>query len=449
MTTSNSELTTARRDFLRWAGALAAGAGLSGLASAQTATDYKALVCVFLLGGNDGHNTIVPTSTAAYAAYKSIRGGLSLPDTNTQLIGVTTAGGATYGLNSGLQAVAPFWSQGKLAVMANVGTLARPTTRAEIVAGTAVLPSQLYSHSDQIAQQQAGNANGGGTGWGGRCADAVQTLNGTSRFPPSVSLSGSALYCSGSTVQAASLIPGFNLSQDGLSSWPSSAAAARLKGLQDLTGIDAGIALVKSANQVRADAITLNQLLAGSGGATLATTFPGTSLGQQLKQVAQFIKLRGTLGMSRQVFFTSIGGFDTHSSQSWAQWDLLTNVAEAMAAFYNATVELGVANQVTTFTQSDFGRTLQPSGSGSDHGWGNHHLILGGSVKGGNVYGQFPFPALGGNDDAGNRGALIPSTSLEQFGATLGKWFGVSSAQMAAAFPNLSLFPVTDLGFMG
>ena len=441
--------TRSRRRFLRDASALLGAATLGGTAAAQTASGYKALVCIFMLGGNDGHNTVVPMSTAAYNAYRTIRGGLALPDGNTQLSTVTTPAGVPYGLNSGLNAIAPLWAQGKLAVVANVGMLARPITRAQYLDGSVRVPSNLFSHSDQIQQMQTADPNGGGHGWGGRSADAVQAQNGTSRFPPSISMAGNVLFSTGQSVQSASLIPGFDLGMSGMSTWPASATTARRTGLNQLLTMDSGVSLIQAANKVRQDAISLNELLAGNvGGNGFATPFPGTDLGRQLEQVAKIIRLRATTGMNRQVFFCSIGGFDTHSQQSWAQWDLLRNVAEAMNAFYAATVEMGVASGVTTFTESDFGRTLQPSGSGSDHGWGNHHLVLGGAVRGGNVYGTFPFPALGGPDDASNRGVLIPSTSLDQYGATLAKWFGVSATAMAQVFPNLGYFSTSDLGFM-
>ena len=441
--------TRTRRAFLRDASVLLGAAALGRAAHAGTGTDYKALVCIFMFGGNDGHNTVVPMSTAAYNAYRALRGALALPGNDATLIQVSTPAGVPYGLNSGLAAIAPLWGQGKLAVLANVGMLARPVTRASYLDGSVTLPSNLFSHSDQIQLMQTGNAAGsGGTGWGGRTVDQVQGLNGTARFPASVSMAGNALFCAGSVVQSASLIPGFNLGSDGMTAWPDSAAQARKTALNQILTMDSGLTLIQSANKVRQDAITLNGLLAGAGSASISTVFPGTALGQQLLQVAKIIKLRASTGMARQVFFCAIDGFDTHSAQSWTQMDLLRQVAEAMSAFYSATVELGVANSVTTFTESDFGRTLQPSGSGSDHGWGNHHLMMGGAVRGGDVYGRFPFPALGGSDDCGARGALIPSTSLDQYGATLAKWFGVGSAQMASVFPNLGLFATPDLGFM-
>lgn len=435
-----------RRDILRMASALA-GAATFG-AGAQTA-DYKALVCVFLAGGNDGHNMLVPMGTSAHAAYRAIRGGLALPSGSAQLINVTTPAGVPYALNSGLSAIAPLWAQGRLAAVANVGPLAVPTTRAQVLANSVSLPSNLFSHSDQIVQAQTGNATGGGgTGWAGRSADAVQARNGTSRFPAAVSMAGNALFCTGRTVPSASLLPGFDLGADGMSVWPDTAAQARAKGLAEILALDQGLTLVQAANRVRQDAQTLNGLLRAGSGAPLSTVFPGTTLGRQLEQVAKIIRLRASTGMARQVFFCSLGGFDTHANQGWTHWDLLRQVGDALAAFHAATVEMGVANQVTSFTQSDFGRTLQPSGSGTDHGWGNHQLVLGGAVRGGEVYGRFPYPALGGADDAGGRGVLIPTTSLEQFGATFARWFGVSAQDLPLVFPNLAAFAPADLGFL-
>jgi uncharacterized protein (DUF1501 family) len=442
-----------RRHFLRM-GAFATAAGFSRFgmmnALAQSASNYKALVCIFLFGGNDSHNMVVPQSTAAFNAYKSIRGSLALPDTNAKLLPVTAKNGTPYALTDGLALIQPLWAQQKLAVVANVGMLVQPTTRTQYLAGSTV-PTNLFSHADQQIAMQAGNPVGsGGTGWAGRVADAVQSMNGTATFPPSISMSGQALFCAGSIVQSASLIPGFDLSPDGFSPWPASAAAARVQGMQEVISFNSGLTLVQSANKVKQDAIALNGMLKSlSSGTPLTTQFPQTDIGLQLQQVAQIIRLRSTTGMSRQVFFCSLGGFDTHSGESWQQWDLLKQVSAGMLALYNATVEMGIADMVTTFTESDFGRTLQPSGSGSDHGWGSHHLVLGGAVKGGDLYGTFPTLALGGPDDANNRGVLIPTTSIDQYGATMARWFGVSSAAMPQVFPSLVNFPVTDIGFMG
>jgi uncharacterized protein (DUF1501 family) len=394
---------------------------------------------------------VVPQTQAALNAYKTIRGTLALPDANAKLLPVTAKNGTPYALNDGLTSIAPLWAQNQLAVVANVGMLVQPTSRPQYVGGTASVPTNLFSHADQVIAMQAGNPFGsGGTGWAGRIADQVQSMNGASSFPASISMSGSALFCAGNVVQSASLIPGFDMTLDGMSAWPASNTAARLQALQEVITFDTGLALVQSANKVRQDAITLNGMLQGlASGVPLTTQFPQTDIGAQLQQVAQIIRLRGSTGMSRQVFFCSLGGFDTHSGQSWQQWDLLKQISAAMMAFYNATVEMGVAGQVTTFTESDFGRTLQPSGTGSDHGWGSHHLVMGGAVKGGDLYGTFPTLALGGPDDANTRGVLIPSTSIDQYGATMAKWFGVAPAAMPVVFPNLANFATPDLGFLG
>lgn len=440
-----------RRRWLAGAGATSLLARFEWMnAFAQTATpDYKALVCVFLAGGNDGHNTVVPLTQAQFNAYRASRAGLALPDSNGALLQVSTPDGTPYGLNPGLAAIHPLWAQGKFAVLANTGMLVQPVTRTQFLANTVPLPTNLFSHSDQTQQMHSGIASSsGGTGWGGRAADALQLVNGTSTFPAAVSLSGPALFCTGNVSRSASLFPGFNLDASGMNLWPQAATDARKAGLQQVLQFDNGLALVQAANQARKDAADLNQLLTGTA-TTLTTVFPGTSLGSQLQQVAKIIKIRATTGMRRQVFLCSIGGFDTHAGQSWQHWDLLRQVSEALAAFYNATTELGVADRVTSFTLSDFGRSLQPSGSGCDHGWGNHHLILGGAVQGGKLYGTFPAPALGGPDDSGARGTLIPTTATDQYGATLAAWLGVPADQLPTVFPNLGKFANPNLGFLG
>ena len=443
-----------RRKFLRIAGAGAAAGAVSRLtmmnALAQSAPDYRALVCIFLLGGNDGHNMLVPQDTAAYATYRSGRGNLALPDSDAKLLQIPTKDGRTFAFNSGLTAITPLWGQGKLAAVANVGMLVQPTTRSTYMSNAVTLPSNLFSHADQVLAMQAGNAFGsGGTGWAGRIADVVQPMNGAANFPPAFSMNGASLFCTGNTIQSASLYPGFDLSLNGLSTWPTTGPQPRAQALQEILTFDNGLAMVQAVNKVNQDARALNLMLCGAGTSSpLTTTFPGTDIGQQLLQIANIIKLRGTTGMSRQVFFASLGGFDTHSGQSWQQWDLLRQLSEAMLAFYNATGEMGLADKVTTFTESDFGRTLQPSGSGTDHGWGSHHLVMGGAVKGGDIYGTFPSLALGGPDDTNLRGVLIPTTSIDQYGATMAKWFGVNPAAMPQVFPNIGNFATADLGFL-
>jgi len=438
-----------RRNLLKMA-TLAGASRFGALNALAQASDYKALVCIFLFGGNDGNNTVVPQASAEFNAYRAIRGNVALPDNSAQLLGVTAANGTPFALSSGLAAIHPLWAQGRLAAVANVGMLVQPTTRAEFLASAVPVPTNLFSHSDQIVQMQAGTPNGSsGSGWAGRIADAVAATNAASTFPPSVSLSGPQLFCKGEAVQSASLIPGFDMGFYGMNPWPATAAAARQQGLLEILNLDSGLTLVQGANQVRKDALALSGMLRGlASGTPMAAQFPGTSIGNQLKQVVQIIQLRSQIGLKRQVFFCSLDGFDTHGSQAWQHWQLLKQMADAMAAFHTATIELGVADKVTTFTESEFSRTLQPSGSGSDHGWGSHHLVMGGAVRGGNLYGRFPVMALGGPDDSGSRGVWIPSTSLDQYGATFAKWFGLSDTAIANVFPNLSRFPVSDLGFL-
>ncbi|MDZ4803043.1 MAG: DUF1501 domain-containing protein [Bryobacteraceae bacterium] len=443
-----------RRSFLRVAGGALSLAGVQHLASmnamAQNPTDYKALVCIFMFGGNDGHNTVIPMATQPYNAYKAIRGNLSLPNQDTQVLNVVAKNGTPYGLNGGFQSLHPLWAQGKMAVVANTGMLVQPTTRQQFLSNAVPVPTNLFSHSDAVQQMQAGSPTGsGGTGWAGRVADAVVGINGANTFPPTISMAGPVLFTKGNVVQSASLIPGYDMTLSGMNFWPETAAAARRQSYQEILGMDSGMAVVQSANKVRQDALSLSAMLKNlSAGPALGTVFPGTNLGQQLQQVAKIIQLRGQTGIKRQVFFCSIGGFDTHSSQSWAHWDLLRQISDASAAFYNATTEMGIADKVTTFTESDFGRTLQPSGAGSDHGWGSHHWVVGGAVNGGDLYGTFPTMALTGPDDASSRGVLIPTTAIDQYGATMAKWFGVDPAGLQTVFPNLANFGVSDLGFM-
>ena len=238
--------------------------------------------------------------------------------------------------------------------------------------------------------------------------------------------------------------------------YPASAGQARAAAQQQIATTDSGNAIVNAANKSIADAITLNPILKNAAAnLTWQTPFPSTSLGNQLQEIARTISLNASLNIGRQVFFCSLGGFDTHSGQSYQQGYLLGQVSQALKAFYDATVQLGVANQVTTFTLSDFGRTLQPNNTGTDHGWGNHHIILGGAVSGGRVYGQFPLMTNYTNfnatnsDFADNRGTLLPNTSLSQYGATLAKWFGATDPQLDSVFPTLPNFGVRDVGFMG
>jgi uncharacterized protein (DUF1501 family) len=442
-----------RRQFLQLSASFGVLASLGNLdwASAATPGDYKALVCIFLFGGNDGHNTIVPLDQQQYDAYAAARGGLALA--RNTLLPVNDAQGA-FGFHPLMPLTRELYAAGRAAVVANVGMLVGPTGWGDLD-DPSKLPANLRSHADQVVQMQSGSTGGGSSsGWGGRAADSVASHNATAVFPVSVSLSGSALFCAGNSTPAASLQPGNILPQSAMSLWPQSAADARAAAQRQVVTQTSDNQLVNAANRQLAGGIDLHPLLKqAQASITWNRPFPATGLGRQLADIARIISLNSQLGVGRQVFFASLGGFDTHSTQSWTQGVLLQEVDNAMRSFHDATEQLGLAQSVTAFTLSDFGRTLQPSGSGSDHGWGNHHLVVGGAVQGSRIYGQFPlmtnyanFNATG-EDYADARGVLLPQQSLSQYGATLARWFG---ADPAATFSNLGNFgSATDLGFLG
>ena len=443
-----------RRNFLKLTAStgLVAALGQFDLAEAAAQNaDYKALVCIFLFGGSDGHNTVVPMAANEFNAYLNARGGLAL--TGNKLLPITTTTGGQYALNYGLVELQTLFQQGKLAIVANTGTLNQPTTKQQYQQNAVPLPTQLFSHSDQVVQMQAGLA--ANTGWGGRICDLVQANNANSTFPASISFNGSALFCNGSAVSGTSLQPGNDLSQYAMGNgWPLAATDARANAQKQMAQLANSNRLIAAADKTVSDTWTLNTLLKGIGSnGGLQTVFPASQLGNQLKDIARYISLRAQTGVGRQIFFCGLGGFDTHSSQDWNHWNLLQQVSQAMKAFYDATNEMGVANRVTTFTLSDFGRSLQPSGTGTDHGWGSHYFVMGGSVNGGQIYGQFPL--MNQNDSAYNpdafadtRGVLLPTTSLAQYGATLAKWFGAPTPQLTSVFPELANFGQQDLGFL-
>ena len=455
----NGECRISRRKFLHLSASTGMLLGLSRFdwAHAATTADYKALVCLFMFGGNDGHNLLVPLNGTQYNAYVAARGALALPQ--NQLLPITDAAQGSFGLHYAMPEMQALYNQGQLAILANVGMLVQPTSYAQSIASGFPLPLNLRSHADQVVQMQTGVPNASGsTGWGGRALDLMESAyayNATTGFPVSISMNSPALFCAGAIVRNVSLQPGNYLDQDAMSLWPASAAQARAAAQAQIVSATNGNAMVDSANKVMADALALNPLLQSAAGAVaFQKPFPATALGSQLQDIARMISLNAQLNVGRQVFFCSLGGFDTHSGESYQQWDLLQQVSQALDAFYAATVQLGVANQVTAFTLSDFGRTLQPSGSGSDHGWGNHHVILGGAVQGGHVYGIVPLMTNYANfnasrdDYADSRGVMLPGVSLSQYGATLAKWFGAADGDLDGLFPTLANFSVRNLGFM-
>ncbi len=427
--------------------------GLLGMTRpAQAAVnDYKALVCLYLYGGNDGNNMIVPLDAAHYGAYSNIRrGGLALSVEAKTLLAARSArlqdgSEQPFAFHYGMPEIDALYAQGQVAALLNVGNLRQPLTKAQYQAGAGV-PPQLFSHPDQNLQNQAGTPSAAGTGWGGRLADAL----GATGDLDAVSVGSNGLFVTGATVQS-NLLPGNGqLNLAGMNFWPQSAADQRRAALVQALSASNPNLIATAANKALLSGMELGKdLQAANAGAALQAVFPGYSIAQQLKTVAQLIRLRAAQGPGRQVYFVSLGGFDTHGGQAWQHFNLLRQVSQSVAAFQDALREIGAQQQVTTFTMSDFGRTLQPNSGGTDHAWGNHQLIIGAAVKGG-LYGRFPEFVLGGPDDATGRGAWIPHLANQQYGATLGRWFGAEPDALAhQVFKHeLANFAVKDLGFM-
>ena len=468
-----------RRDFLRSSTCALGGAALAssidtfGIVHAltpQSATDYRALVCVFLNGGNDGNNMFVSLDQyngpagSTTEGYANVRSGAGLAIAQASLLPVSPASGGSYGFHPNMPEMQNLFNQGKLAVLCNNGPLVEPLTRTTYQNGTGKKPLQLFSHSDQVGLFQTAIANAvSQTGWAGRLADKTQSLNGAATFPNNISIAGVNLILSGVDTRqlavADSGTPLANVLQLNMSG-TTSEQASRQVAFDALRLLDNNFKLVKAASDTRSSSIQTDNALS-SVNPTLATVFPNTSLGRQLKQVALLIKActdpTAGINMKRQIFFAQIGGFDTHSAEIGGQGGLLTQVSQAISAFFAATVELGVQDKVTTFTMSDFGRTLQPAGTGvnavgTDHAWGNHQLIVGGSVLGHTLYGAYPTLRLGGPDDTDGgtnpRGRWIPTTSVEQYAATLATWYGLSTADLPAVFPLIGRFSTPNLGFL-
>jgi len=442
-----------RRHFLRLAVAAGGTFGLSALPGRATAapdtSGYRALVAVFLLGGNDSFNMVVPRSDAEYAVYAAARQNLAIPQGSLLPISPATPDGATYGLHPSVPQLQQLFGAGRAAIVANLGPLVEPATKAQVLDASVLLPPQLFSHNDQ--QDQWHTLKGRDplvTGWAGRAADLLDPDLATQRLPMNISIAGTLpLYASSGTEpyvvgeQGVVEYAGFDASVFN--------ATERRRAFEAVLAANSPTIYGRAFNRVHQRALgrgdTARAALAQAP--ALTTPFPDSPLGRQLAMVARLISVRGELSMRRQVFLVAIGGFDTHDVQNQVQPGLLGGVGASLAAFDAAMTELGVGSEVTAFTMSDFGRTLTSNGDGTDHGWAGHQLVVGGAVRGGDIYGAMPRLEIDGPDDVGG-GRIVPTASVHQYAATLLSWFGLDESQIDAAVPGLGAFPVRDLGFM-
>lgn len=453
-------LNASRREFLRRTAALStlgvAGptalsmSALSRVAAAD-ATDYKALVCVFLYGANDHYNTYVPYDSENHSVYAAARGSLATGVNQLQnrvLLPITALPDSKqYALAPQLGNLHELWSQQRLSVLLNVGPLIQPTSKLEYVNRTVPLPPKIFSHNDQQSVWQSLNAEGATTGWGGRMADLFLSSNVQDMFT-GVSLTGNSVFLSGeaSIPYLATPEGSIELTPTVGNTFGSAAVSATIEQL-----ITAGQShLIKKAYvDITRRSILANEILTSalSAAPDITTPFAAGPLSAQLNLVAKMIAARESLGMKRQVFFVGLGGFDVHNNLLQDHPPLLSEINSALSSFYAATEELLIMDNVTTFTASDFGRTLNSNGDGTDHGWGGHHMILGGAVNGGEYYGLAPELGSDGPNDVG-RGRLLPTTAVEQMAATLGSWFGCSDQEIRDILPAISNFSETDLGFL-
>lgn len=473
-----------RRAFLRRMQAVLAGGAAFALlpqlhligqavaAEPQPGDDYKALVCIFLFGGSDSFNMLVPHESGEYQAYLASRGGVYDAATNPTglayardaLVPAVDANGKTWGLNPACSAMRPLFDRGELAFLANVGPLVEPVTKADVISQLKRLPTNLYSHNDQQRLWMRGHAdNPSPTGWGGLLSDYMEASNtGLQVLSPSISIAGNNLFQAGRSTGPFALSSGgppilSRFRDDG-----SNADRIRHEALRAVVEGAYAPVLQDSYGLVGESAIALNgelrRVLDPANGGDIATVFPAGNLASQLRMVARMIKAsRGpAIGHRRQVYFASLGGFDTHQNQMAANGHgaLLGQLADSLAAFREALAEIGALHTTTTFTMSDFGRTLNSNGNGTDHGWGGVHLLMGasaangGALRGRQVWGNYPVLELDGVDAVG-RGRMVPTTSVNQMGATLAQWFGVSPTGLEAIFPGLGKFNQPRLGFLG
>jgi uncharacterized protein (DUF1501 family) len=449
-----------RREFLRRAGALSvAGAGaplalnLAAVAAASSAAaqsappdDYRALVCVFLYGGNDNHNTVIPFDLATHQQYAAARASLAVPRSALAATALSPdnpwTDGRQMALHPSLAPLKTLFDEGHLSVAMNLGTLTREgTSLADYKAGLG-LPPKLFSHNDQQSVWQSSVAEGATTGWGGRMADLFAASNSSAGAFTSISASGNAVFMSGQSVVQYQVSSSGSVAVDPVFGSTNSTDTLKRMMARPSTHLLEDEHAVIARRSFAADA-QVRSALQG----VAEPSFPTTSLGAQLKVVARLIAARQALGLKRQVFFVSLGGFDLHNDLVERHPALLAAVAEAMSAFYAATVAMGVQRQVTTFTGSDFGRTLASNGDGSDHGWGAHHFVMSGALKPRQWVGALPrMSVVEGVDNVGG-GRLLPAIGVDQHGATLARWMGVSDADMPTVLPNIGNYSLRDLGY--
>ncbi|WP_109487567.1 DUF1501 domain-containing protein [Occallatibacter savannae] len=470
-----------RRSFLRTA-SLASMSGfyaspfiiglnsLAAMAQSTSLTDYRALVCVFLQGGNDGHGTVIATDPTSFSAFTQARSGapgLAYPLADLlPILPRTSQGGRTFALNPALVGLQNLFNAGRAAVVANTGTLIAPATKTQIQSNSVPLPASLFSHFDQTAAWQAIASNGGSSehvGWGGSVADVLESMkvNSNSMFT-CISTAGIALFLSGEqsyqlNVTSAGPIPIYGTSN------PLFGNSAGSSALQSILSADETNLFAKEYEVVVQRSIQAQQTLATAMAAAGPTGVPdppqyldpvtnklaNNDLAVSLQTVARIISGRASLGVNRQIFYVQLGSFDTHDGQAVQHARLLSQLGSALEYFDTQMVAMGVGNQVTAFTASDFGRTLTSNSDGTDHGWGSHHFVVGGSVAGQDMYGTYPVVGANQADDLG-AGRLIPTTSVDQYAGTLARWFGLSDGQIKTIFPNFANFGSSPyLGFMG
>ena len=418
------------------------------VASPGTFSEYRALVCVFLFGGNDSFNMLVPRSEAEYNVYARSRQNLAVAKPDLLPIVPLTQDGSQYGLHPTMGAMQTLFESARAAVIANVGPLIEPTTKDEYLNGSVALPPRLFSHNDQ--QDQWSSLRGGApgkTGWAGRVADLLRQHVSDQQLATNVSLSGNQL------LQAADETVAYTMGTNGPQRFQGlgdvGRGPQRRRAFERVLGADYDSMYVRAFRDVQQRAVDTADRVATAldGAPPLSTVMPASPLGQQLTTVAKLIGVREQLRLQRQIFFVSTGGFDSHDDQLERQPPLLADISESIGAFYRATVELGVSSKVTTFTQSDFGRTLTSNGDGTDHGWGGVQLVVGDAVRGREVYGAYPVLEIDGPHDV-RRGRLIPGLSADQYAATLAKWIGVPERDLTHVAPHLDNFIQRDLGFL-